>query len=91
MIVSTKALDDPLSYAEVDHVSKELVLNPKNETLDEFVCTIVHEILHIMSPETPEPTVTRLENGLEELLTPSDRTTIFRAAAACVEWEEGAS
>lgn len=69
-------------------VDRELVINPENETLDDFVYTVVHEVLHILSPETPEQTIERLEIQLKDLLTPSDMTVIFRTAAMYVEWEE---
>lgn len=88
VVISKRALDDTTNRAEVDVVDRELVINPENETLDDFVYTVVHEVLHILSPETPEQTIERLEIQLKDLLTPSDMTVIFRTAAMYVEWEE---
>ncbi len=88
VVISRKALTEGVNhYAEVDFNRRCITINPHRSVVDS-VRSIVHEILHILHPNSREKTVLRWENEIFTDLSPLETTMIIQQVYGRAIWDE---
>jgi len=90
VLISRKSLElGDAHYAEVDLEDKTIMINPY-KTVNDFVASLVHEILHILNPRSYEKTILRWEAEIIHDMSPSEKTALLTLvfSKGMVQWDE---
>lgn len=75
-------------YAEVDYENKIITINPQ-KTLLLCINSIIHEVLHIIRPNSREKTILRWEQEIREHLSPLETASLLYAVfGSKVVWDD---
>jgi len=87
--LSTKTMEDGTDFAEVNLGTQRLNINP-TKTVKEMVLSLVHEMLHIINPNTREATILRWEEEIMKDISALEIATLLRAVFTTLKgvWDD---
>mgnify|MGYP001579449680 CR=1 FL=1 len=68
--------------------SRYIIINPYNGNLATTICTIIHEILHIMNPKSKEKNIAKWELEIFNDLAPTEISVVLSLAFKNIVWDE---